>query len=284
MHSENSHPDTTPVVRNVRSLANRQNQQKHRPLGNSQLLLTKRCMSVPVGKRDSCQGECSVPSIIQGQNSTHSSSLNNSRVADINPRVTSTPSATERRSTNTPTTTPGTSRRSTPAPGGTSTRHVLSSPTSSIVITPTTLRGLENLPTPIYNPEARAIITNPLGTRATEKNDGKGQWQLKPQAVSAPRSMVSGSRSIHRFGHSDMTRLVFLTGRLLELYIWNRRPFMTASDLERVTYATRRVSKALAEGPDRQITETYWNTTMQQNNIWSIPFEARTKEILKELY
>jgi hypothetical protein len=80
-----------------------------------------------------------------------------------------------------------------------------------------------------------------------------------------------------------MTRLVFATGRLLELYKWKRRPFMSASDLETVSDATRRVSKALPEAPLWQIIETYWNTAMQQNNIWSIAFAARTKEILKEV-
>jgi len=80
-----------------------------------------------------------------------------------------------------------------------------------------------------------------------------------------------------------MTRLVFATARLLELYMWNRQPFMRASVLETVNYATRRISKPLAEGPRWQIIETYWNTAMQQNNIWSIAFEARTKEILKEV-
>jgi hypothetical protein len=80
-----------------------------------------------------------------------------------------------------------------------------------------------------------------------------------------------------------MTRLVFETGRLWELYMWNRRPCMSASDLETVSYATRRVSKALAEALHWQIIETYWNTAMQQNNIWSIAFEAHTKEILKEV-
>jgi len=95
--------------------------------------------------------------------------------------------------------------------------------------------------------------------------------------------MVAGSRGIHRFGHSDMTRLVFAMGRLLELYMWNERPFMSASDLEMVSYATQHVAKALAEGPHWQIIEKYWNTARQQNNIWSIAFEARTKEILKEV-
>jgi hypothetical protein len=95
--------------------------------------------------------------------------------------------------------------------------------------------------------------------------------------------MVSGRRSIHQFGHSDKMRLVFATGRLLKLYMWNRPPCMSASDLETVSYAMRHVSKALAEAPHWQTIETYWNTAMQQNNIWSIAFEARTKEILKEV-
>jgi len=63
--------------------------------------------------------------------------------------------------------------------------------------------------------------------------------------------------------------------------MWNRRPFMSASDLGMICYPTRRVAKALAEGPHWQIIEKYWNATMQQNNIWSIAFEVRTKEILK---
>jgi hypothetical protein len=54
-----------------------------------------------------------------------------------------------------------------------------------------------------------------------------------------------------------MTRLVFATGRLLELYMKNRRLFMSASDLETVSYATRRVAKALGEAPYWQIIETY---------------------------
>jgi hypothetical protein len=76
---------------------------------------------------------------------------------------------------------------------------------------------------------------------------------------------------------------VLAMGTLLELYMWNRSPFMSASDLETVSYATQRVSKAFADGPHCQIIGTYWNTTMQQNNIWSIAFEARTKDILKEV-
>jgi len=80
-----------------------------------------------------------------------------------------------------------------------------------------------------------------------------------------------------------MTRLVFAMGRLLELYMWNRRPFMSGRDLDTVSYATRRVLKALAEAPHWKIIETYWNTAMQENNIWSLEFEVRTKEILKEV-
>jgi len=65
--------------------------------------------------------------------------------------------------------------------------------------------------------------------------------------------------------------------------MWNRRPFMSASDLETVSYVMRRISKALAEAPQWQIIEMYWNTAVQQNNIWSIAFEVRTNEILKEV-
>jgi hypothetical protein len=63
--------------------------------------------------------------------------------------------------------------------------------------------------------------------------------------------------------------------------MWNRRSFMSASDLETVCYAMRRVAKALAEAPHWQIIKTSGNTAMQQNNNWSIAFKARTKEILK---
>jgi hypothetical protein len=182
---------------------------------------------------------------------------------------------------------PDASGRNSPAPSGTiqtdSTRRIVSSPASGIASTPTPVSNLQTLPTPIPNPEASAVITNPLQMQATENNQKQRQWQLQPQAVSTPRSMVSDSRRIYQFGHSDMTRLVFATGRLLEFYMWNRWPFMSASDLEMVSYATPQVAKALAEAPHWQIIETYSNTAMQQNNIWSIAFKARTKEILKEV-
>ena len=172
MPSQIPHPDTTPVVRNVRNLVNRQNQQKRGSSGNSQLPPAKRRVSVPAAKRNSSQGGSFVPSTIRGQNSTPPSSLNDSRVADNTQRVTSTPSATQRRSIITPTSTPGTSSRNTPAPSRTiqtdSTRHVVSTPASGIASTSTPLSSLDNLPTPIPNPEARAIITNPLRMRSTE--------------------------------------------------------------------------------------------------------------------
>jgi hypothetical protein len=88
---------------------------------------------------------------------------------------------------------------------------------------------------------------------------------------------------MHRFGHSDMMRLVFAPGRLMEPYMWNRRPFMSTSDMEMVSYGTCRAAKAFAETPHWQIIEMYWNTTMQQNNLCSIAFEACTKEILNEV-
>ena len=67
----------------------------------------------------------------------------------------------------------------------------------------------------------------------------------------------------------------------MERNIWNRPPVMSASNLETVGYATRRVVKAFAEAPHWQIIATYWNTAMPQNNIWFIAFEARIKEIMK---
>jgi len=63
--------------------------------------------------------------------------------------------------------------------------------------------------------------------------------------------------------------------------MWNRRLFMSAGDMVMVSYATRRAAKVLAEAPHWQIIEKYFNTAMQQNNIWSIAFEAYTKKILK---
>jgi hypothetical protein len=214
MPSQSPHPVTSPVGRNVRSLAYCQNQPKCGPSANSQLPPGKRCVSIPAGERDSSQGGSSVASTIHGQNSTSLSSLNNSRVPDITQRVTATPSATQRRSIIAPTAMPGTSSRNTPAPSGIpqtdSKSRVVSSPTSGIASTRTSLSGLENLPTPTHlsclenlptaipDPEACAIITYPLRTRATERNQRERQWQLQPEAVSTPRSVVSGSRSIHR--------------------------------------------------------------------------------------
>jgi hypothetical protein len=72
-------------------------------------------------------------------------------------------------------------------------------------------------------------------------------------------------------------------GRLLELYMWIRRLFLSSKDLEMVSCTTRRVANALAETPHWLIIETSWNTSMQQNNIWSIAFESQTKEIFKEV-
>jgi len=152
----------------------------HGPAGNSQLPPTKSHIFILAGKRDSSQGGSSVASTIQGQNSTPSSSLNNSCVADITQRVASTPVATQPRSIITPTATLGTSSHSTPAPRGTSetdsTHHVVSSPRSGMASTPTPLSGLENLPTPIPNPEARVTITNPLQTRATASAKNISVW------------------------------------------------------------------------------------------------------------
>jgi len=251
MPSQRRHLDTTPVVRNVRRLTNRQNLHKCVPLGKSHHPPAKRRVSEAAAERDTSQRESSVPSTIQGQNSTPLSLLNSCRVADIAAQVASTPSATQRRSIDTPTATPVTISRSSPAPGGTlqkdSMHGVVCSPASGIASTHTSLSGLKNLPTPIPNPESHMIITNPLKTRATERNQRQRQLQLQLQAVSTPRSIVSCSRSLDRFDPSDMTYLVFVTGRFLELYMRNRLPFSRPSDMETVSYAMRRIVKALAD-------------------------------------
>ena len=65
--------------------------------------------------------------------------------------------------------------------------------------------------------------------------------------------------------------------------MWNRQPFISGSNLETVSCATRPTAKAFAEAPHWQIIEKYWNTALQQNNILFIALEARTKEILKEV-
>jgi len=235
-------PFMTPVVRNVQSLGNHQNPQMCGNSGNSRLCPAKRHISVPAGKRDSSLVGSSVAATIQGQNSTPSSSLNNSHIAYITQWVASTLSATQWRGSNTLTATLGTRSHSPPAPRRTSqtdsTHRIVCSPAFGIACTPTTLSHLETLPTPIPNPEACVIIPNPLRTRATERNQRQRQWQLQPKAVSTPLSMVRGSRSIHRFGNSEMTCLVFATGRLRELRMWNRLPVMSASKLEMVSYGT----------------------------------------------
>jgi hypothetical protein len=164
-------------------------------LGNSQLPPAKRRGSIPAGKRNSSQEGSSVASTIQGPNFIPSSSLNNFCIADITLRVTSTPSATQRRSIYTPTATPVTSSHSTLAPGGTSTRHVVSSPAFGIAITPTPLSHLENLPTPIPNPESHVIITYPLQTRATEK------IQRQAVAIATAGSVYTSINSLRQSQH-----------------------------------------------------------------------------------
>jgi len=247
MSSHSTHPDTTPVIGTVRSLANCQHQQKCGPSGNSQLCPAKWCIAIPAAGSDSSQGGSSVASTIQSQNATTSSSLNYSRIADIIQCMPSTPSTTQWQSINTPTVMPGRGIQSPAAHGRTSwtdsTRHVVSSPASGTASTPTPLSGLETLPIPIPDPEGRAIITNPVRTRATEGIQIQRQWQFRPQLMSTPQSMNSGGRSVCWFGHSDMTCLVFASGWLLELYMWTRRPCMSASDLEMIRYAMRCLAK-----------------------------------------
>jgi hypothetical protein len=98
MPSQSPHPYPTPVVRNVRRLGNRQNKQKRRPSGNTQLPPAERHVSAVAGNRITSQGVSSVPSSIHSQNSIPLSLQNNSGVADITQYLTSTLPATLRQS------------------------------------------------------------------------------------------------------------------------------------------------------------------------------------------
>jgi hypothetical protein len=266
MPSQCPHPDMTLGVQNAWSLANRQSQYTRGPSGNSQLPTPKRRLFIPLGKRDSSEGGSFYTYTIEGQNSAPLFSLNNSHVADITQCMASTTSTMQRWSTNTPTTTLDTSSRSPPASrvtsGTGSMRRIVSSPGSGIPSTPTVPTGHDNLPTPILNQEGCTIITNTLQMRATARFQSQRQWQPQLQVASTPHLAVSGSRSIHRFGHSDMTHLAFSTGILLELCMWDRRPFPSGSDLGRVSYATGCVAKPVAQAPNWQVIEMYWNTAM----------------------
>jgi hypothetical protein len=106
---------------------------------------------------------------------------------------------------------------------------------------------------------------------------------LQPQLMSTPREVVSCSCSIHHFGHPDRWCVVFATGILLELHMWIRQQCISASTLETVGYTLQLIVKALAEAPHWRIIVKYWNTAMQQSNIWSIQCQICTMKILKDV-
>jgi hypothetical protein len=116
--------------------------------------------------------------------------------------------------------------------------RVVSSLVSSNASTPTGLHSLENLPTPIPYTEGGTIIIHPLRTRATESNQRQRMRLFQLQAVLTPQCVVSGSCSIHHFGHSDMTCHLFVMGRLMDLDMWNRWPLMSGSNMVMVSCAT----------------------------------------------
>jgi hypothetical protein len=89
--------------------------------------------------------------------------------------------------------------------------------------------------------------------------------------------------NILRFGYSDVARLDFSTGRLLELVLLNRWLCMTAHGLQMVCYATQCVDNIIAPSSYWQIVEKYWNIAIEENNIQSISFEACTLKLLNEV-
>jgi len=96
--------------------------------------------------------------------------------------------------------------------------------------------------------------------------------------------MVAGSRTVNLLNSSEVACLVFRIRRLLECDMLITGLWIGASDLKQICYAMRHVAKWLTETPYWQIIEKYWNTTIQQNNIWSIAFVAQTKEIMIEVW
>jgi len=158
------------------------------------------------------------------------------------------PSAKLHWSRNTSTAILGTCSWSTPTPGGTLQKHsacrVGSSSASGIASTPTPLSGFENRPTPYLIQKPAWSLHNhcehDLQKGIRDRRSGNGhrisclhldEWS---PAVAASIDLVTQTWSV----------LYFATGRLLELYIWNRLLFMSASSLEMVSYATRHVAKA----------------------------------------
>jgi hypothetical protein len=63
--------------------------------------------------------------------------------------------------------------------------------------------------------------------------------------------------------------------------MWNTQPCMSGSNLKIVSYALRRIGKALPEASHWQIIETYWNTSMQQYNILVHSIQATHKDDLE---
>jgi len=247
MPSQSPQPDTIPAVRIV------QKEQNHRLSGDSQVPPAKIHVSIPACERDAPEGGSSEASSFPGQNSSPSLLLNNSGVADITQCATFSLSATQGRSMITPTAIQSTTCHSTPAPRETSKTDwmhcILSRLACGIASLPTHLSGFENVPTAIPNPKACATITNPPPTEAIERNDRKRQWQLQLQAVSTPRSVVSGSLSVHYDVNTDMVLLVLAMSRLMQLNLWNTELLISASDLEMLSCATWRAAKALAKAP-----------------------------------
>lgn len=177
------------------------------------------------------------------------------------------------------------SRCSTPALGWTtlsdSTHRFVSSPTSGIASCCTPLGGLENLPTLITNSKPIGIITDPLVIQTTERYHRQWKWQLQLQAVSTPLLVVFGSHSIQQFGYLHIMDLVSAPGWLLTVKMCNRSQCMCAMDYQIIRYAMQCVAKRLVEAPYWLTLKIYWNTTLQQNTIWSIAIMACPQEILK---
>ena len=115
-------------------------------------------------------------------------------------------------------------------------------PHNPLVSSPAPSRELQNDGTPVPHDSASASITFPLQqkTGRTERR----QWSdgvIQREEELIPGSRIVGSRSIHRFGHTDMTRMINETSRKVELFMWTKQPFMNGMELEEVGFPTRDV-------------------------------------------
>lgn len=108
---------------------------------------------------------------------------------------------------------------------------------SNVQISSPTLRvGQRNEHTSISRARQTSVFTQPLRHSASTRQWSDSPVQPAGLSSSPPTSSIVGRRSIHRYGHSDMTRLVNETTRLVERFMWLQQPFMNSREVEQVSF------------------------------------------------